>query len=528
MEKQEKNELQELKTEYDNLLKRSESKYRRLVESIQKDHFFYRHDTEGYLTYVSPSVEIILGYTPEEFLTYYTKFFTDSPINEQAKKNTELSLQGIEVPPYEIEVRKKDGTIGYQEVVDTPVFNESGKIIALEGISRDITQRKKMEEELRYRLQFERLITTIANDFLKMDTDEIDERIQAALKNLTNFIGADRSYIIGFSDTLKKHHEVLYSFSAGNTPKLSIFPKDTLFYRKIDNHQIFFLEKTGDIPSSETETLKYLKSNRIQSMVIVPVIISGKICCAMGFDSISKERNWSENTINLMKITAEIFGNAMHRKYTEELLKQSVHEKEILLKEVHHRVKNNLALVDSLMHLAGESMDTSQGKDVLRALSGRVRSIALVHEKLYKSKNLTSIDGKDYLQDLLYTMEFSSGFNRKISLTLDLDPISLPIDTVIPIGFITHELVINAYKYAFHPSLSGEITVSLKRHNSSVILRVSDNGSGMPESFSLDHPEHLGFQLVSALVNQIKGTIRHSLDSGLNTFNITFPLNPEK
>ena len=150
MEKQEKNELQELKTEYDNLLKRSESKYRRLVESIQKDHFFYRHDTEGYLTYVSPSVEIILGYTPEEFLTYYTKFFTDSPINEQAKKNTELSLQGIEVPPYEIEVRKKDGTIGYQEVVDTPVFNESGKIIALEGISRDITQRKKMEEELRY------------------------------------------------------------------------------------------------------------------------------------------------------------------------------------------------------------------------------------------------------------------------------------------------------------------------------------------------------------------------------------------
>jgi len=149
-------------------LKKSEEKYRHLVEAIQDYYFFYMHDTEGVFTYLSPSIEIVLGYTPEEFLLHYTEYLTDSPINKEVEYHTQLSIKGEEQPPYEIELYHKNGSIHWLEVKEIPVFDQQGHVSHIDGIAHDITERKHAEKALRHSLKMDavgQLTGGIAHDF---------------------------------------------------------------------------------------------------------------------------------------------------------------------------------------------------------------------------------------------------------------------------------------------------------------------------------------------------------------------------
>ncbi len=531
-----KKKFDQLQKEHDRLLhqadlrlSRSEERYRRLVENLQNDYFFYCHDTQGKITYVSPSVKPILGYSPEEFLSHYTTYFTDNPKNQIAVKYTELSIQGKPTPRYEIEVRKKDGTISYQEIKDSPVFDEEGKVIAVEGISRDITAWRNLEQELTYRLRFERLITSIAGDFLRLPYEEIDKGISDALKRIGEFVGADRSYIFRYYDNERKQ-DMLYEYCApGIESKFSLVQgKDLnqeLYYaQKMRNHQIFYLAKRSDLPDDQHVTLHNLKVQDVRSLIIVPMVMGGKLAGSLGFDAVRKEREWSDNTINLLKIVSEIFGSAIQRRETESRLKNSIEEKEILLKEVHHRVKNNLAMVDSLIQLSSNRVKEEEDLEVLRSLRGRIRSISLVHEQLYKSKDFGNIDAREYFSDLLGNMESTFGSYDHIQLEFNLDPVLLRTDTIIPLGFITHELVTNGYRYAFPAGTHGRITVTLKQlHAGALMLSVCDNGIGIPGEINPSGTGTIGLQLVRALVDQLHGTLKTVPAEGCR-FEITVPL----
>ena len=129
-------------------LRESEQRYRRLVENLKGSHFIYRHDTTGVLTYVSESVTQVLGYTPEDGMPHYGKYFTDHPVNQAAHRHTELTLQGIRQPPYEVNVWHKDGSSRWLEVQEVPVYDAGGKVVAVEGVAQDITERKHAEEAL--------------------------------------------------------------------------------------------------------------------------------------------------------------------------------------------------------------------------------------------------------------------------------------------------------------------------------------------------------------------------------------------
>ena len=130
-------------------LRESEQRYRRLIENLKGSHFIYVHDTKGMLTYVSESVTEVLGYTLDEGMPHYGKYFTDHPANQAAHRHTELTLQGIRQPPYEVNIWHKDGSSRWLEVQEVPVFDASGKVIAVEGVAQDITERKRAEEALR-------------------------------------------------------------------------------------------------------------------------------------------------------------------------------------------------------------------------------------------------------------------------------------------------------------------------------------------------------------------------------------------
>ncbi|MBD2503327.1 PAS domain-containing protein [Anabaena azotica FACHB-119] len=194
---------------------------------------------------------------------------------------------------------------------------------------------------------------------------------------------------------------------------------------------------------------------------------------------------------------------------TEEKIKAYLKEKEVLLKEIHHRVKNNLGIVSSLLQMQSRRTQDSQARDILRDSQNRIASIALVHEKLYRSNDLANIDFAQYIPDL--TTHLFDSYNVSsncIRLNIQVEDVSLDIETAIPCGLIINELVSNALKYAFPHNRGGEIQVRLfQEKDQSLTLVVQDNGIGLPAEFDNKKAKTLGITLVQGLVKQLRGKL---------------------
>jgi two-component sensor histidine kinase/CheY-like chemotaxis protein len=220
------------------------------------------------------------------------------------------------------------------------------------------------------------------------------------------------------------------------------------------------------------------------------------------------------------------------RRKAEEALRQNLVEKEILIKEIHHRVKNNLQIICSLINLQAKRIQDQKTLEGLRDCRERVKAMALVHEKLYHAKDLAHIDFADYVQDLASGLLRSYVDDSKpIQLIMDAEKIFLGVDQAIPCGLIMDELVSNSLKHAFPSKGPGEIRVMLKRQEEKkVLLSVADNGVGFPQDKDFRNTTSLGLQLVCSLAKQLEGTIE--LRSGRGTeFKLTFDslkLSPQK
>ncbi|MGA9140198.1 MAG: PAS domain S-box protein [Methanocella sp.] len=208
------------------------------------------------------------------------------------------------------------------------------------------------------------------------------------------------------------------------------------------------------------------------------------------------------------------------RKMADEKLYASLHEKEMLLKEIHHRVKNNLQVVSSMLSLQSMNIDP-QLNGIFRESQDRIRSMALIHEKLYQSGDLSRIDFGEYVQNLTaYLLRSYSSGNNTIKLNTDVvdtngvDNIQLGIDTAIPCGLIINELVSNSLKYAFPGDRAGTITVSMRREGGEYTMVVGDDGVGMPLDLDYRKTGSLGLQLVDTLNGQLEGSISMSRTGG--------------
>jgi two-component sensor histidine kinase len=193
-------------------------------------------------------------------------------------------------------------------------------------------------------------------------------------------------------------------------------------------------------------------------------------------------------------------------KRAEGLLQNLLSEKESLLKEIHHRVKNNMQIISSLLRLQSGQSSHPDAKATLLDMQNRVRSMALIHEHLYRSENLAAVDLADYLKGLCQQLSrtFASPPGN-IQLHLNLASIRLEIDRAIPCGLLVNELVSNAFKHAFPGGRSGEVRVELHALTDGTgwQLRVADNGVGLPPGFALDDLTSLGLKLVSDLTRQL-------------------------
>ncbi len=204
-------------------------------------------------------------------------------------------------------------------------------------------------------------------------------------------------------------------------------------------------------------------------------------------------------------------------------IRASLEEKDVLLKEVHHRVKNNLAMIASLITLQGNYLHDKQDAAILEQLRNRINSISLVHQQLYMSGDLAHIDFGAYVRELTGNLlESMSTSSERIELTLKIQESQLNINTAIPLGLIIAELFTNALKYAFDPSQKGAITIELTRKGNRRHLVVSDDGQGLPANFDFTKTKTLGFQIVLALTRQLQARLRHLKRSG-TAISIDFP-----
>jgi PAS domain S-box-containing protein len=251
------------------------------------------------------------------------------------------------------------------------------------------------------------------------------------------------------------------------------------------------------------------------------------------------------------------------RKKAEEQIKASLREKEVLLKEIHHRVKNNMQIVSSLLNLQSESVDDENTRQILKKSQNRVKSMALVHEKLYQTEDLSSIDFGEYTRSLTTRLLHSFGEEtRGVQLVIDMDEVCLDVNKAIPCGLIINEIVTNSFKHAFTDSTTdvdknklegkGVIKVSMRKNadpesrTSAVVetlaqtagrssasaeiapgqagimeLVVGDNGIGLPEGLDFRNTKTLGMELVITLVGQLEGSIEY-VNKGGTEFKITF------
>ncbi len=273
--------------------------------------------------------------------------------------------------------------------------------------------------------------------------------------------------------------------------------KNSTFNRFVDQSEAekvqrhFLLALRGKSQTYETRILKEDGTYFSAEVTNLPILVDGSITGIYG-----------------------VINDITHRKEAEQKIKDQLVEKTYLLSEVHDRVKNNLALVSTLVQLQQNEIEKENRSESFVNTVSRIRSMALVHERLYQNESFSSIRMDEYLGDLVENLQLK-GYQKikKPKLELETNPVFLSIEQAIPTGLLLNEVLVNAFKYGTD-SLDPVIKVSMLEREGEVIIKVADNGPGLPKNFELEKPETLGFRLVSVLLKQLKAGFVINNDSG--------------
>ncbi|MBI3136373.1 MAG: PAS domain S-box protein [Bacteroidetes bacterium] len=289
--------------------------------------------------------------------------------------------------------------------------------------------------------------------------------------------------------------------------------------------------------------LPYLKTphfigNKVSDVVKDPVIVAkfleivNRVLVTNEFETFTFELNqndggrplYYENRFSKMNENEVIVlaRNVTETIEYESMLVESVKEKEILLKEVHHRVKNNLQVINSILNLQSSYVEDPKTLEIINESQNRIRSMSYIHESLYQTKDFSSINFADYITNLVQNLVHSYQlYHDKVELKFNVGPVKLALDQAIPCGLILNELVSNALKYAYPEDEKGQILIEVSENNGKIALGVQDFGVGLPEGFQIENSESLGLSLVYTLVDQLDGELNLKRLGGTK-FLITF------
>jgi PAS domain S-box-containing protein len=407
----------------------------------------------------------------------------------------------------------------------------------IQGLFHDITKRKEAEEALRKseeeakRLAQENAIVAEIGRIISstLDIENIYERFAEQARELVPFdyiaittIGREEgtlhiAYVSGY---------VVQGRGRGDVISLTgSFSGEAALRRSI---QLIQTENAEEVAARFPNLLVFWQHG-FRSFMAVPLISKNQVVGVLCFYSMRSRAYKEADTTLAEQIAAQIAGaiaNAqlfLELKQAEEQLKASLKEKEVLLREIHHRVKNNLQVISSLLRLQSRHIRDEEVHKVFKESQDRVKTMAIIHEKLYQSNDLARVDFAEYIKDLTANLYRSYGVSREaIGLRIQVKNLFLDIDTANPCGLIINELVSNSLKYAFPGGERGEIFIDLRSDHDQIILTVGDNGGAFPKELDFRKTQSLGLQLVISLVEQLEGTIDFHSD-GKTEFRISFP-----
>ena len=322
----------------------------------------------------------------------------------------------------------------------------------------------------------DKIVSTMSNFLLLLDTEKNIINVNQATRHL---LGYDDLELIGKSIDI-------------------IFPEDAKIIFNVDTQELM---KKGVIANKET----YFKAKDGR---IIPVFLS-----------ISLIQGEEHEIIGIVCIGSDIIDITR----AKNKIKDSLEEKELLLREVHHRVKNNLQIISSLLNLQSGYIKDEKDLELFKDSQSRVKSMAFIHEQLYQSSNFINIEFSEYVHNLVtYLLHYYTLDPDLIELNINVEDVSLDLNTSIPCGLIVNELVTNSLKHAFKNGENGEIYINLHSvEDNKYVLIVQDNGIGFPEGFDFENTQTLGLQLVNSLVMQLDGTIKLDNTNGTR-FEIIF------
>jgi PAS domain S-box-containing protein len=459
-------------------LRASKKKYQQLIESLRKDFFFYTHDAKGVFTYVSPSITNILGYEVREFLTHFTKYLTDNPINDEVVAKTKLSLQGKDQPSYEVEIFDKSGSAHWLDVKEVPIFNDNGSVVAVEGIARDITLRKKAEEELQeHQNHLEELV--------QRRTEEI-QNANLALKKSKNSLTTLISNLTGMVYHRKNDKDWAFSFASNGSIELTGYKPEDFTEGVITFNEIICPEDRARVWDEIQQSLEIQK----------PYMLNYKIITSNGKLRNVKEKGrgiWLENGKLeglqgfIMDVTDEVATQEALIKTREQI----AHSDKLttlgkLVGSVAHEFNNPLYGVIGLIDNLGNDVTLEERErftELAKKECWRMADMVKNLQSFYKPSEgiLSSIDMNNMVKEVL-SLIGKELKQKSIKITEHYHD---GIDTVEAVEDQIKQVIINLLQNA-SDAVSGtgkEIVLTTDENESHVILKIQDTGSGIPEEY---------------------------------------------
>lgn len=485
-----------LKREIDERIKTEEKlkeaeKYSRMLIDSSLD-MICTSDKNGYITEFNLAAQQTFGYKPDEIIGKHVSLLYANPDDRIRITDDELYQKGTFAG--EVVNKKKNGELFVAYLSASVLKNEEGKIIGAMGVSRDISELKKAENELR----------------------ENEERLQKQSAKLNAAIESS-SHVIWTVD--RNHRITSYNKNFSEHLRRRYGTEAYIGLNMVDDSMVttneynkFWIEKykkafEGKSDYFETKLIDKFGNLSWREIYLNPI-----------FDE-------NGNVTEISGIGHDI----TEKKLAEDKIKQSLQEKEVLLKEVHHRVKNNLQVISSILNLQSSYVKDPGTLGILKESQNRIKSMAFIHESLYQTKDFTSINFSEYVVNLANNLLHSySNIEQEIKLILDIQNVFLNLDLAIPCGLIINEIVSNALKYAFVEKQSNpEISISMESNGEDLKLVIGDNGRGLPPEIDYRNTESLGLQLVVTLTEQLNGTIDLNTQKG-TTYTIIFNQNQAK
>ncbi|HEY9617989.1 MAG TPA: PAS domain S-box protein [Microcoleaceae cyanobacterium] len=467
-------------------LRESEARYRAVVED--QTELITRFLPDGTLTFVNGAYCRFFGVNSQEVLGQ--RF---DPVVLEADRTQvaeQLDRMCAANPVVTIENRVVvDGQIRWTQWINRVLFDQQGQFVEFQAVGRDISDRKQAEAALEESRRFIQKIADTAPVLLYVYDFLVDRNVYAN-REIAEFLGYSTE------DIATSRQTFLQALQHAEDPL------------EIDRYDRWKTASDGEI--LQTEFRMQHRSGEWRYWQC-------------------QETLFARTPEGLPKQILGVAVDITDRKQSQHL-QASLREKEVLLQEIHHRVKNNLQMVYSLLRLQHRRTSDRQAADILLESQNRIKSIALIHERLYRSKDFSKIDFAQYISSLVASLLSSYRLTSDaISLSTKVDGTELGINQAIPCGLIINELIANSLKYAFPSGHAGRLDVEFyTNHNSEITLVVRDNGIGIPDQIQLtdtglsSKTASLGLKLVQDLVNQLQGTIALDRTQG-TTFRITFP-----